>query len=172
MCGEDGDENIQYCFCTHTLITAGADYTGIFHNLNFTRSTASSPLCVRVTITNDSIVEANETFSVSLHTSDDAVTLLPRTTLVTIMDDDRMCVYVTRWIMYCHVIFSQAVFVVHFGPFLFRVSLYFSLELFLSCRPNKYYFSLEEHSLSLPYTQTNTYSFYLEKHFHYFSRTQ
>jgi len=105
--GEDGDENIQYCFCTHTLITAGADYTDIFHNLNFTRSTASSPLCVRVTIANDSVVEANETFSVSLHTSDDTVTLLPRTTLVTITDDDRMCVYVTSWIMYCHVIFWQ-----------------------------------------------------------------
>ena len=44
--------------------------------------------CLNITITPDTVVEANETLEVVLRTTDDYVTLLPSTATVSILDDD------------------------------------------------------------------------------------
>ena len=71
---------------------AGMDFIDISAVLTFN---ASTPLqCSQVIITNDEIVENNETFFVQLESSDDAVNISISSATVTIADED--CEY---WIV-------------------------------------------------------------------------
>ena len=67
------------------LFIATADYIPIDQPLEF--STAPAQMCVEITITPDAVVETDETFSVSLSSSDPAVVIVTNTT-VTIVDDN------------------------------------------------------------------------------------
>ena len=55
------------------------------------RQSGSARLCISVSIESDSIVEYNETLTVTLASTDEGVSILTPTATVTILDDD--CMY-------------------------------------------------------------------------------
>lgn len=67
---------------------ATADYMPIDQPLEF--STAPAQMCVEITITPDAVVEADETLSVGLSSSDPAVVIVTNTAVVTIVDETGM----------------------------------------------------------------------------------
>ena len=66
--------------------SGGVDYTSITVTLIFDGSNTRQ--CNEVAITDDNIYEDDETFSVTLTTGDEDVTLEPDNGIVTITDDD------------------------------------------------------------------------------------
>ncbi len=58
-------------------------------SLVFTELNADQPQCINIPITNDTVLESIETFSVELNTSEpDVVLLSPSSTVISILDDD------------------------------------------------------------------------------------
>ena len=67
----------------------GIDYIFAPSNLTFpSGSTDSTPGCVNISITDDAALEGNQTFTVTLTTSDPDVLLGNNVTVVTIEDND------------------------------------------------------------------------------------
>ena len=73
---------------TNSSHAGDTDYTSASMELNFQPQQTSS--CLPITIFNDTTLEFMETFSVSLTTTDDAVTIGPQSALVSILDDTGM----------------------------------------------------------------------------------
>ena len=72
---------------TLSLSPASGDYTAI-SSMELTFSDSMLSQTVPITIADGGVVEGNETFSVTLATSDTAVILNPMTATVDILDDD------------------------------------------------------------------------------------
>ena len=67
----------------------GYDFTFPSTNLTFLRgSTDSTSECANISITDDTALEGNQTFTVTLTTSDPDVAVRNRMTLITIEDND------------------------------------------------------------------------------------
>ena len=80
----------QLCFLDPAA-TNGSDYSGVSIDLVFTAGTSNGTLqCINVTIIDDSLVESNETFSVTMTTSNSVVVLGNNLTTITITDTDSM----------------------------------------------------------------------------------
>ena len=77
-------------FCTLPLsqCTDGLDFTLVEMPLIFVEGTIIQ--CVEISIMDDIILEYDESFSVSLSTTDGAVNILQDQAVVTITDNDRM----------------------------------------------------------------------------------
>ena len=66
-----------------------SDFTLLSTNLTFLRGSTDSTLeCVSISITDDALLEGNQTFTVTLTTSDPDVLLGNNVTVVTIEDND------------------------------------------------------------------------------------
>ena len=78
-------------FCTMPLsqCTDGLGFTLVQIPLMFVEGTIIQ--CVEIPIMDDVILENDESFSVSLSTTDGAVNILQDQTVVTITDNDSMC---------------------------------------------------------------------------------
>ncbi len=62
--------------------------------LVFTQLNADQPQCINVTITNDTVLESIETFSLELNTNEPDVVLLSQSSaVISILDDDGMLNY-------------------------------------------------------------------------------
>ena len=78
----------HYTVASHAAF-AGADYDAITTNGTFLNGSMAGDMeCVSVTITDDSALELDETFTVILTTSEPAVTLSNDTATITITDND------------------------------------------------------------------------------------
>ena len=77
------------------------DYTSAETDLTFTPE--SSRLCVNIPITNDTVVEGNETFTVTVTSNDTTVQTGPNSnSTVTIIDNDgRQCRHILNVIHWC-----------------------------------------------------------------------
>ena len=73
--------------CVFYPIAAGSDFTPAIVPLVFGPSSPSE-MCTSINITQDSILEMVEDFSLQLNTADPAVLRNPRTAMVTIVDVD------------------------------------------------------------------------------------
>jgi hypothetical protein len=80
-----GSATVDYATADNTAI-AGQDYTAISGTLNFGPGESSKAL--PISIINDNIDEPNETFSLTLTNALGTVLVDPKTTIVTIFDDD------------------------------------------------------------------------------------
>ena len=69
--------------------TDGLDFTLVQMSLIFVQDTIIQ--CVEILIMDDIILENDESFSVSLGTTDEAVNILQDQAVVTITDNDSMC---------------------------------------------------------------------------------
>ena len=71
------------------LITAGEDYTAISQQFTFGSNASShaAPPCVTVDAAPDSVPEEDEIFTLTIHTTDQNLALIPNTTFVTIKDN-------------------------------------------------------------------------------------
>ena len=70
----------------HFLPPASSDYMTVSMDLTF--NSGNTTQTMMIPIVGDNVVESTESFSVSLTSADNAVTLSPSTTTVTIQDDD------------------------------------------------------------------------------------
>ena len=69
----------------------GSDYLGVSMDLVFTAGTSNGTMqCINVTIIDASLVESNETFAVTLTTSNSVVVLGNNLTTIIITDTDSM----------------------------------------------------------------------------------
>ena len=73
---------------------SGGDYTSLSMELTFNNVTTSR--MVTVAISNDSVIENEETFTLSLTENDDAVDVMPQSATVTITDQ-------TSKYIHCHI---------------------------------------------------------------------
>ena len=79
--------------CVNNVVPAinGYDYLGVSMDLVFTAGTSNGTMqCINVAIIDDSLVESNETFTVTLTTSNSVVELGENLTTITITDTDSM----------------------------------------------------------------------------------
>jgi len=93
---------------------AGMDYTTLITTLTF--SVAMPTQVVTIPILDDQIVESSKSFSVTLTTSDPAVTLNIQTATVTIRDNDSKL-----WAVYYYCMYSYAAYDIHATPSSFHV---------------------------------------------------
>ena len=79
-------ENFELISC----LTAGTDYTAVNSVMTFTQANQGQLQCATISVIDDLICEADETFSCQLTTTEDPndVTLNPSFGLVTIVDND------------------------------------------------------------------------------------
>ena len=71
---------------------AGSDYLSVSTDVVFSAGTSNGGMqCINVTIIDDSEIEGDETFTVTLTTSSPAVTLGNAVTTITITDNDGEC---------------------------------------------------------------------------------
>ena len=78
-------------FCTHMVLsTAPNDYTSLSEDISFQPATTSQRICTSVTVDDDMVLEAEETFLIILETSDTRVILIAENsrTSVRISDND------------------------------------------------------------------------------------
>jgi len=75
--------------CTMIFITAGEDYTAISQQFTFGSNASShaAPPCVTVDAAPDSVSEDDEMFTLTIHTTDQNLDLIPNTTIVSIKDN-------------------------------------------------------------------------------------
>ena len=79
--------------CSHAA-TNGSDYLGVSMDFVFPAGSISgTQQCINITIIDNSTVDEDETFTVTLSTSDPRVKLDNNVTTVTILDIDLECVY-------------------------------------------------------------------------------
>ena len=71
------------------FLAGGEDFS--LEQINIIVSPPDGSQCSEVTIVNDAVREGEETFSVTISSSDDAVRLGSSTAIVTIQDDDGKC---------------------------------------------------------------------------------
>ena len=79
--------------CVNNCVSATncSDYLGVSMDLVFTAGTSNGTMqCINVTIIDDSLVEPNETFAVTLTTSNSDMELGENLTTITITDTDSM----------------------------------------------------------------------------------
>ena len=74
----------------------GSDYTAVSSPLTFPATTSSDDVmqCINVSITDDSVFEESETFTVTVTTANPRVTLGNNDTTVTITDNEGQCSYI------------------------------------------------------------------------------
>ena len=85
---------------TLSAAIAGSDYVSVSMDVVFPAGTSNGGVqCIDVTIMDDSEMEGDETFTVTLTTSSPAVTLGNAVTTITITDNDGECTYsCIRWL--------------------------------------------------------------------------
>ena len=79
------------------IFTANEDYSPVNDDLIITPEQQPSELCVEVVIMNDTILEFNETFSVSITTDEPGVIVNGSETIVTIFDNDGTFSCIRAW---------------------------------------------------------------------------
>lgn len=89
----NGTVSVDYSF-TDITATNNADYAGTNGTLSFTNGVTS--LTIDVPITNDSTIEANETFRVSLGNVSGGILTAVSNTVVTILEDDSSIAFTTN----------------------------------------------------------------------------
>ena len=83
------------CNCDKMTVSGDVDYVSTSVTLTFDQSNTRA--CGDISITPDDIYEGDETFSVTLTTGDEDVTLEPDGGVVTITDNDGGLNCVCRW---------------------------------------------------------------------------
>ena len=83
-----------WCVISFSLTVGGSDYTSLFLDLTFNSVTTSR--MVTVATSNDTVIEDEETFTLTLTENDDAVNVMPQSATVTIIDQ-------TSKYIHCHI---------------------------------------------------------------------
>lgn len=74
--------------CHLIVLIDGSDYGALSTSLTFEPTNSLGPLCVNISIVDDTAVEDDELFIVQLDTSDSAIIIAPNTSSVVILNDD------------------------------------------------------------------------------------
>lgn len=92
----DRDVNVTLSTSAGTAL-ANADYSTDVGTIDFLPTDSHVNLtCVDIAITDDKVVERNESFALFLSTTDSAIALSPNVTTVTIIDNDKITLALTR----------------------------------------------------------------------------
>lgn len=84
-------------YYNYSFIAADEDYSSLNYDLIITPEQQHSELCVEAVIVDDTVVEYNETFSISLTSNEPGVNVNGGVTIVTILDNDGMLYFMGQY---------------------------------------------------------------------------